>query len=111
MVRAVHSPARGNGGCSAIVNDISLRYRRRYKTIERGEAPCMKSVGAVCEMKAGDRRPGQAVPSGGRGPGEARASAAASAETPGSGPRATSSAARAGAVTVVTAAMVAAVAA
>src|ERR1700735_3335491 len=63
---------------STIVSDISLKYRRRYNTTtERGEAPCMKSTGAVGETKTGVSRPGQGAPSGGHDPGEARADAAA----------------------------------
>jgi len=52
----------------------------------------MKSTGAVCETKAGDRRPGRAAPSGGHDPGEARDDAAENVAT-GASARNTASAA------------------
>src|ERR1700733_14708768 len=52
----------------------------------------MKSTGAVCETKAGDRRPGRGAPSGGRDPGEARVDAAENVVT-GASARNTASAA------------------
>src|ERR1700688_3908214 len=53
------------------------------RLLKEGDASCEKSTGAVCETKAGARRPGQVAPNGVQGPGEARAGtgSAASAES------------------------------
>ena len=61
--------------CLAMFSDISLSCQRRSTTIERGDASCVKSTDAVCETRAGVRRPGPVSPSGAEArarPGQAR---------------------------------------